>query len=415
MKNKKSINIFKRAAFVILSAVMLSSFVPLLCAGAADVTINVYNWGEYIDQNLLTQFEEENPGIKVNYTTFDSNESMYSKIISGAANYDIVVPSDYMISKMINEDLLAELDFDNIPNYKYIGDVYKNLAFDPDNKYSVPYFWGTTVIMYNSKYVSEDDVKDKSVNLLWNEKYSGKILMFDNPRDAFGIALKKLGYSMNSSNPSEWDEAAEELKRQKPLVQAYVMDAIFDKMESEEAYIAPYYAGDALTISDENPDIKFYIPVDGSNMFFDSMCILKSSEHKTEAEKFINFMCDPQVSAVNSEEVGYATANTEALNYLDPELTENKLIYPESDFLKNYTEVFKNLPAPIQAVESQLWTNLKIESSTDGGETARGAGWIQIFCVVSLVLIVLFVILRGISNQRKKKLWRKPADGKKEV
>ncbi len=211
------------------------------CGNSSKVTLNVYNWGEYIDLSVLDEFEQKT-GIKVNYTTYDSNETMYAKVSSGAAEYDVVVPSDYMISKMIEEDMLAELDFANIPNYKYIGESYKSLEFDPENKYAVPYTWGTVVVIYNKTMVDKADIAAQSVDLLWNEKYLGKILMFDNPRDAFGLALKKLGYSMNSQNEAEWREAAELLKKQKPLVQAYVMDQIFDKMESGEAAIAPYSA-----------------------------------------------------------------------------------------------------------------------------------------------------------------------------
>lgn len=325
-----------------------------------DVTLNVYNWGEYIDLSVIKDFEKET-GITVNYTTYDSNEIMYSKIKSGAASYDVVIPSDYMISKMINEDLLAELNYDNIPNYSLIDSKYKGLDFDKNNKFTVPYTWGTVVIIYNSKYVAAEDVKDESINLLWNEKYSGNILMFDNPRDAFGLALKKLGYSMNSTNESEWNKAAEELTKQYPLVQAYVMDQIFDKLSSEEAWIAPYYAGDALTIQQDNPDIKFYIPKEGTNLFVDSMCVLKSSQHKAEAEKFIDFMCRTDVTLKNTEVTGYATPQTDAFSKLDSEISSNPLIYPSADVLSN-AEVFINLPENINAIQAALWTSLKIET-----------------------------------------------------
>ena len=287
---KKVISFF--CLFLLITACVSCSF----SAFAAGESINVYNWGEYIDQDVLDMFYDET-GIKVNYTTYDSNETMYSKIVSGAASYDVVVPSDYMISKMAQEGLLAELDFNNIPNYKYIGDEYKGLEYDPDEKYSVSYTWGTVVVIYNTKFVDEEDVKDESVNLLWNEKYAGKILMFDNPRDAFGLALKKAGYSLNSLNENDWSEAQKLLKEQKPLVQAYVMDQIFDKMASEEAWIAPYYAGDAYTIQQDNPDISFYLPKEGSNFFTDAMCVLKSSQNKENAEKFINFMCRTDIAS----------------------------------------------------------------------------------------------------------------------
>lgn len=390
----------KKVLSIIIAVVLLMSL--SVCAFAQEnITLNVYNWGEYIDQEVISLFEAKYPYITVNYTTFDSNESMYSKMISGAASYDVVIPSDYMVSKLINEDLLYELDFNNIPNYKYIGDAYKNQAHDPENKYSVPYLWGTVVVMYNSAFVDEADVKNQSLDLLWNEKYAGKILMFDNPRDSFCLALLKLGYSMNSETHSEWEEAAVLLSEQKPLVQAYVMDAIFDKMESGEAWIAPYYAGDAYIIADSNPDIKYYIPTDGTNMFIDSMCILNTSEHKTEAELFINFMCDPEISRMNAEEVGYSTPNTEALKMLDEELIGNKILYPDADFLIENTDVFKNLSQSTQMLQSALWTSLKIEVS----EESTSLNWIDIFCIGVVATGIISAIYFGIRSNRRKKLW----------
>lgn len=322
-------------------------------------SINVYNWGEYIDQSVLDDFEAET-GIHVNYTTYASNEEMYSKIVSGAASYDVIIPSEYMISKMISEDLLAELDFGNIPNYKYIGEEYKGLSYDPDEKYSVPYTWGTVVIVYNTKYVDEEDVADESIDLLWNEKYAGNILMFDNPRDAFALAHVKLGHSMNTTNSEDWYEAAEELKKQKPLVQAYVMDQIFDKMLNEEAYIATYYAGDAITMMDENEDLAAYVPKEGANMFFDSMCVLKSSQNKEAAEKFINFMCETEIAVRNAEEVWYAIPHTAAFEALDPEQSGDPLVYPPQE-VKDKCEVFINLNEETLILQSELWINLKTQ------------------------------------------------------
>ncbi|MCL2507733.1 MAG: ABC transporter substrate-binding protein [Oscillospiraceae bacterium] len=327
------------------------------CVGSDRVTLNVYNWGEYIDMSVKREFERET-GIKVNYTTYDTNEAMYAKISSGAAAYDVIFPSDYMISKMIAEDMLAELDFSNIPNYSMIGGDYKDLEYDPQNKYSVPYTWGTIVIIYNTKMVDPADVEAKSVDLLWNEKYSGQILMFDNPRDAFGLALSKLGYSMNSDNEAEWREAAAELKKQKPLLQAYVMDQIFDKMSYGEAAIAPYYAGDALIMQEDNPDIDFYLPAEGFNLFVDAMCVMKNSKHKKEAEEFINFMCRTDIAVKNAEAIGYATPQMEAKSRLDSELTSNLTVYPTGDILEK-AEAFYMLPKEINQLQSDLWTELK--------------------------------------------------------
>lgn len=350
----------KFVSFVLCIVIAFTFAVSLSgCGKSYEASINVYNWGEYIDQTVLKDFEEQY-NIEVNYTTYESNEAMYTKVISGAADYDIVIPSDYMISKMIEEDLLAELNFDNIPNYKYIDETHKNLEFDPDNKYSVPYTWGTTVILYNDKYVAEEDVAQQSIELLWNEKYEDRILMFDNPRDAFGLALKKLGYSMNTTDEAQWKQAGQELEKQFPLVSAYVMDQIFDKMTSEEAYIAPYYAGDWLTINEMNENVKAYIPKEGANLFVDSMCVLKSSKNKDAAEKFINFMCDTEVAVKNAEAIGYATPHTAAREALDLSLTGNALIYPDTQTLAD-TEVFVNLPQETLNLQSELWMNLKIE------------------------------------------------------
>lgn len=390
---KKVISFF--CLFLLIAACVSCSF----SAFAADESINVYNWGEYIDQDVLDMFYDET-GIKVNYTTYDSNETMYSKIVSGAASYDVVVPSDYMISKMAQEGLLAELDFNNIPNYKYIGDEYKGLEYDPDEKYSVSYTWGTVVIIYNTKFVDEEDVKDESVNLLWNEKYAGKILMFDNPRDAFGLALKKAGYSLNSLNENDWSEAQKLLKEQKPLVQAYVMDQIFDKMASEEAWIAPYYAGDAYTIQQDNPDISFYLPKEGSNFFTDAMCVLKSSQNKENAEKFINFMCRTDIALMNAEEIGYGTPQTEAYKLLDEEVSSNELLYPSTEKLRNQTEVFINLPSNISMLQSALWTSLKV----DGEENSTLGYDIAFYSIIGILALIFGVNI--ITKQHRKRLYR---------
>lgn len=392
----------------ISAVIILAMFTALCCPFAASAAsnktvLNVYNWGEYIDLEIIEMFEDKYPDIKVNYTTYDSNESMYAKIVSGAASYDIVIPSDYMISKLIEEDMLAPLNFDNIPNFKNVSESLKGKSFDPDNTYSVPYFWNTVVMIYNTAYVDKEDVQEQSWDLLWNEKYAGKILMFDNPRDAFGIALKKLGYSQNSENAEEWKQAAELLNQQKPLVQAYVMDAIFDKMETAEAWIAPYYAGDALIIQNENSDIDFYMPTEGTNLFFDAMCVLKSSENKEAAEKFINFMCEPEIAAMNSETVGYATPIAPALDLLDEELTSNPLIYPSEEYLNLNTEVFINLSQQTQQLQSALWTSLKIESAEVEDEPLVSG--VDVFCIVTVAIGAGSGIYFAVRSKKRKKLW----------
>ena len=352
----------KRVLSILLAMSIACGVLSLAgCGGSGGrITLNVYNWGEYIDTSVLADFEKET-GVKINYTTYASNEEMYAKVSSGAASYDVVIPSDYMIGKMIEEDMLAELDFANIPNYQYIGDDYKGLQYDPENKYSVPYTWGTTVVIYNKNAVDPADVADKSVDLLWNEKYKDQILMFDNPRDAFALAQAKLGYSFNSTDPEEWKAAAELLKQQKPLVQEYVMDQVFDKMEMGEAAIAAYYAGDALIIQDEQDesvDIDYYIPKEGANMFVDAMCVLKNTQHKAQAEAFINFMCRTDVAVKTANQIGYATPHTEAKKLLDPSITSNTVVYADSATLAN-TEVFLNLTPEIGKLQSELWTDIK--------------------------------------------------------
>ena len=349
--------ILSALAVLVIAAIVVTGSVISGGTGSTAGSINVYNWGEYIDQSVLTDFEEQT-GIRVNYTTYASNEEMYSKIVSGAASYDVVIPSEYMISKMIEEDLIAELDFDNIPNYRYIGEKYRGLAYDPEEKYSVPYTWGTVVIVYNTKYVDEEDVADESLDLLWNEKYAGRILMFDNPRDAFALALTRAGHSMNTTDPSQWEEAAEMLMAQKPLVQAYVMDQVFDKMIGEEAYIAPYYAGDAIMMMDENEDLAAYVPVEGANQFVDAMCVLKTSPHKKEAEQFINFMCETDIAVRNAEEICYAIPHTAAFEELDEETREDTMVYPPQEVLDK-CEVFINLPPETLLLQSDLWIKLK--------------------------------------------------------
>ena len=270
----------------VISVFLVLATLVCLCAGCGKssekTTIYVYNWGQYISEgddgsiDVIAEFEKKYPNIKVQYSTFDSNETMYAKLKNGGITVDVVIPSDYMIGRMRQEGMLQELNYDNIPNAQYIDDAYRGLAFDPEDKFSVPYTWGTTGIIYNSKYVDEADVT--GWELLWNEKYAGKILMFDNSRDAFGIAEYLLGYSVNSTDSAELQACADKLAEQKPVVQQYVMDQIFDAMENEEAWIAPYYAGDYLTMVEENPDLRFFRPEDqGYNIFVDGICIPRSA------------------------------------------------------------------------------------------------------------------------------------------
>ncbi len=321
---------------------------------AENGEVNVYNWGEYIDEDIFDQFTEET-GIRVNYTTYSDNESLYSVLSSGSGEYDVIIPSDYMIARMIDEGMLEELNFDNIPNYSYIDDAYKGLEYDPDNRYSVAYTWGTVGIVYNTTMV---DYEVTSWDALWDENYAGQILMFDNSRDALGIALQKLGYSVNTTDEAQIKEAVDLLVQQKPLLQAYVMDQIFDKMEAGEAALAPYYAGDAITMIAENPDLAFCLPEEGSNLFVDAMCIPKGAANKENAEAFINFMCDPEIIAANCEVTGYSAPSTEARELLDEDLADSEIAYPSEEALSR-CYVFTNLPENILALYDSEWTRLK--------------------------------------------------------
>ena len=329
------------------------------------VTINVYNWGQYISDgsddclDVIAAFEERYPNIEVNYSTYDSNEIMYAKLANGGITVDVIIPSDYMIGRLIQEDMLLELDFDNIPNYQYIDQDFRNTAYDPENKYSVPYTWGTVGILYNTQYVDEADVT--GWELLWNEKYTGKTLMFGNSRDAFGIAQYRLGYDINSTNTKELDECAKLLAQQKPVLQNYVMDEIFAIMENEEAWIAPYYAGDCLTMMDNNPNLDFYLPEDqGFNLFIDAMCIPSCAKEKEAAETFINFLCDPEIAGANMDWIGYGTPLTAAKEYMDPEVLEDPVTYPDEEVLANGTS-FAYLPEETTRYVEELFMKVRNE------------------------------------------------------
>ncbi len=341
----------------VLSLIMIATVITILAAGCGKKKytkiLNVYNWGDYIDESVLKDFEKEY-GIKVNYETYDTNENMYKKLKTSGSNYDICIPSDYMITKMINEDMLQKIDFNNVPNYKYIDDKFKNLAFDPKNEYSIPYMWGTFGIIYNSKMVKEPV---DSWNILWDEKYKGKILMFNSLRDTIAISLKRLGYSMNSTNPDEIKKAKQELIKQKPLVRAYVIDEVKDMMIEEEAALAVVWAGDAINMISQNPDFKYVIPKEGSNMWFDNIVIPKESKNKKEAELFINFLTRVDIAKRNTDYICYSTPNIETFKILDEEIKNDKTAYPDDELLKK-CEVFVDLGDNIK-LYNKAWTEIK--------------------------------------------------------
>ena len=351
------------AACVAAVAILVGCGFWFFTGKTEQVTINVYNWGQYISDgsddtlDVIAAFEEAYPNIKVNYSTYDSNEIMYAKLANGGITVDVIIPSDYMIGRLIAEDMLLELDFDNIPNYQYIDENFRNTAYDPQNKYSVPYTWGTVGLLYNTAYVDEADVT--GWELLWNEKYAGKILTFGNSRDAFGVTQYLLGYDVNSTDRAELQKCAEKLEEQKPVLQNYVMDEIFAIMENGEAWIAPYYAGDCLTMMDNNPDLDFYLPEDqGFNLFIDAMCIPKCASQKEAAETFINFLCEPEIAAGNMEWIGYGTPLSAAKEYMDPEILEDPVTYPSDEVLANGTS-FAYLPEEITRYVEELFMKVR--------------------------------------------------------
>lgn len=337
---------------------MLLSFVPSSAKAAPyRGTINVYNWGQYIADGSdgyidVNKAFTEKTGIEVNYMTFESNETMYTKLKTGGSSYDIIIPSDYMISRLIDEDMLEEIDTSKIENYKYIDEAYKNTTYDPENKYSVPYTWGTVGVIYNKKYVDERDTG--SWDLLWNENYSGKILMFNNPRDSFAIALSLLGYDINTEDEAQLREAAEKLKEQKPLVQQYVMDEIFHMLEREEAWIGVYYAGDYLLMAEENENLGFYFPEEGYNLFIDAICIPKGCKNYDLALEYIDFLCDPEIGGENLDYLGYSTPMTDAKQYMDPDTVASEIAYPDDETLSR-GKGFVNLSPETNQLMDELW------------------------------------------------------------
>lgn len=360
------------------------------------ISINVFNWGEYISDGSDGSIDvnaafEELTGIKVNYSTFATNEELYSKLKGGGAQYDIIIPSDYMIARMIQENMLEPLDFDNIPAFSNIDEQYWNPAYDPENAYSVPYTAGTVGIIYNSATVEEPV---DSWGILWDERYTNDILMFSNSRDAFGIAEKYLGYSLNTTDREELEDCARLLKEQKPLIQAHVMDEIFDKMISGEAAVAPYYAGDYITMSALNEDLKFAIPKEGTNLFVDAICIPKGARQKEAAEMYINFLCEGQVAADNIDYIGYSTPNKAAFALLDPEVQEDPVRYPPQEVLEN-TEPFLALDEETGLLLDSLWTEVL---ATDQGYNRWS---MPLFVTLAVAASVFLNILRRRRKRRE--------------
>jgi len=409
--------------------------------GSGTLELNVYNWGEYISDgsegslNSNEEFEkycQKKFGIKVkvNYSTYDTNENMYSKLKSSAVSYDIVIPSDYMIEKLKNEGLLLKFDASSIPNFKNIDSNFTGLYYDKDNLYSVPYSYGMVGIIYNSKLVDKEDVRDKSWGLLWNEKYSGKILQFNNPRDAFATAMYWKGLDINSKDKKVWREALDILFEQKPILQGYVNDEVFNKMEGGSAAIAPYFAGDYLTMSSENEDLRFYYPKEGTNYFVDAMCIPKSSKNPYLAMEYINFMLavdkdDPESSAAiaNALYIGYASPNAAVRenSYYNETLVSDDwygeeamtILYGTDPIKHNESyaekigkggELIKEAPCyrsfdpETQEYVNKLWEKLKTQSAIEP--------WVHILCALIVVGVLGLAIYATVVRKQRSKDYR---------
>lgn len=342
--------------FLIAAALMLAI---LPGCGNNKVVLNVYNWGEYIDKSLIANFEKET-GIKINYEMFETNEHMMAKLETGGTNYDLIFPSDYLIEEMIKKDMLQKINFENIPNFKYIDDRFKNMEYDPQNEYTVPYFWGTLGILYNTEMVTEPV---NSWDILWDEKYTGQILMLDSMRDTIGVALKRLGYSVNSTNPQEIEQAKNSLIQQKKMVNGYYVDEIVDMMINGDAAIALNWSGAAMDIYWQEVDyIEYAVPEEGTNLWFDCMVIPKTSNNKKEAEMFINFLLDPENAYQNTEFVGYSSPNKAALEMLrteNPEVFEMAAYMPSDEILER-CEVFKDLGSA-KELYNQAWMEISAQ------------------------------------------------------
>ena len=405
------------------------------------INLTVYNWGEYISDeddeeyglfDVNAGFEEyfnENLAdkygfyVKVNYSTYATNEDMFAKLSNSAVAYDIVIPSDYMIQKMIAHDMLLPLDYSILTNYGNISDEFKGLHYDPEDKFSVPYTYGMVGVIYNAEFVHEEDVADESWNLLWNEKYAGKILQFNNPRDAFASAMYKEGLNINSHNYEDWEKALEELKKQKPILQGYVNDEIFNKMKGASAYISSYYAGDFLTMAADNNDLRFYYPSEGTNYFVDAMCIPKTSRNPEIAHEYINYMIGVEAATANALYIGYASPNKAVFEseYYQEMLDYNYSIYDDEDnclvdawevlygktkdeananypFNPAYEDYYKDSSIDVQAHVTALWETLKTENSTEL--------WIHITSGVIVAGVLGFAIHSTYIKKKRSKFYR---------
>lgn len=363
-----------------------------------NVSLNVYNWGLYISDgsdesvDVISAFEELT-GIKINYTTFDTNESMYAKLKSGGASYDVILPSDYMLGKMANEGMLLPLNKENIPNLAGISELYLDKEYDPGNVYSVPYMWCMVGITYNKDMVDEADL-EQGWNLLWDPRYTGQILQFNNSRDCFAMALKTLGRSMNPTSTQDIDDALVKLQEQKPLVQAYVMDEVFDKMGGGEAALAPYYTGDGLTMIAENPSLGMFIPEEGTLQCVDAMCIPASSQNQEAAEMFINYMCEVDVALQNALFVQYTSPVEAVRDLLPAELRDSELMYPDPELIER-SEYPSVISDELNSAMDMAWSQMKSFDDT-------GNQWlVPVFLLVAIAMTVFNVWRRRARKKRR--------------
>lgn len=370
--------------------------------GLQGTSVNVYNWGEYISDgsegsmNVVSEFERLT-GAKVNYTNYESNENMYSKLSGGGVSYDVIVPSDYMVSRLVDEDMLVEIDWNNVPNIKYIEEQYKNLYFDPEQKYSICYNIGTTALIYNTELVKE---KPTSWKVLWDEQYKDKILMFNNSRDAFAIAQAMLGQSLNTVDESDWTDAAALLAEQKDTVSpVYVMDEVFNLMESGEYAFATYYAGDYVLMNGNNDKLAYCFPEEGVNIFYDAFCIPKCVQNKKGAEAFINFMHEPQVALENAEFIFYASPNVTVKNNEEHSLFGNEAVYPK---VMPEGQYFENLPQNILELQADLWTNVKSGNLSLDSELNNRRIYIESTVLAGIVAVV--AVFKLVSTIKKRKI-----------
>ncbi|MDY0234705.1 MAG: ABC transporter substrate-binding protein [Gudongella sp.] len=341
----------KKRLILLVTLTLLITSVLSGC-GESKPSINVYNWGEYINTDVLEIFEEET-GIRVIYDTYATNEDLYVKMKQGGSSYDVVFPSDYMIERMISEDLLSEIDLNNIPMIKGVDERFLNLDYDLKNLYSVPYMWGTVGIIYNTSMI---DRELTSWADLWDEEFAGEIIMLNSQRDTLAVALKKLHYSMNTRSIEELEEARDELIKQKPIVYAYLGDEVKDVMIGGEASIAVVWSGDAAAMIEEDSDLKYVIPEEGTNLWFDAMVVPKNAENKEAAEQFINFMTRPDIAAMNAEYIGYSSPIPEAIELLPEEVQNSEVAYPSNEKLEN-TEIFMD-PKDIIGEYDRIWTEI---------------------------------------------------------